>query len=394
MEMSTTNKEVIYMNYKELLYNKDKSLTFYPELAVILNKFDEIESKRISEETGTLKKPDKTGLNKAIFLNQLNYWIELNEKAGINFKDGHYWMYSSYSKMIERDFPYWSVDTIKRAVTSLERYGIVVSGNYNSLKIDKKKWYRIDYKRLQEVIDIVKQNDELAEFDENAVCADDGAKCTDDECNVSRAIEENRNNKDYSKDNINQDFILPNKEKKTLSVDKGVNTSSPSVNITTIPPRTREQKEERRKQIQNSCSLNYKDEHLPVILSNEFESLYGDKEDIFKDHDICLTMALICNFFKKFKQFRGERHPIVFEKDVDQFLHMVQSTDSDMAKDEMIEEDEELDYYLDMMDEFFGTDIGQNNKLECDYHIWLFFTEKTQNILYNRVKQKREEQEE
>lgn len=199
---------------------------------------------------------------------------------------------------------------------------------------------------------------------------------------------------DESITDINQDFILPNKEKKTLSVDKGVNTSSPSANITTIPPRTREQKEERRKQIQNSCSLNYKDEHLPVILSNEFESLYGDKEDIFKDHDICLTMALICNFFKKFKQFRGERHPIVFEKDVDQFLHMVQSTDLDMAKDEMIEEDEELDFYLDMMDEFFDTDIGQNNKLECDYHIWLFFTEKTQNILYNRVKQKRWEQEE
>lgn len=86
------------MNYKELLYNKDKVLTFYPELAVILNKFDEIESKRISEETGELKKPDKTGLNKAIFLNQLNYWIELNEQSGINFEDGYYWSYSSYPK--------------------------------------------------------------------------------------------------------------------------------------------------------------------------------------------------------------------------------------------------------------------------------------------------------
>ena len=83
------------MNYKELLYNKDKVLTFYPELAVILNKFDEIESKRISEETGELKKPDKTGLNKAIFLNQLNYWIELNEQSGINFEDGYYWSNSS-----------------------------------------------------------------------------------------------------------------------------------------------------------------------------------------------------------------------------------------------------------------------------------------------------------
>ena len=48
-------------------------------------------------------------------------------------------------------------------------------------------------------------------------------------------------------------------------------------------------------------------------------------------------------------------------------------------------------YYLDMMDEYFGSDIGKNNNMDCDYHIWLFFTEKTQNILYNRVKQKREE---
>lgn len=195
-------------------------------------------------------------------------------------------------------------------------------------------------------------------------------------------------------ENINQDFILPNKEKKTLSVDKGVNTSSPSANITTIPPRTREQKEERRKQIKNNRSVNYKDEELPQILFDGFNSLYGNKEDITEDHDICLTMALVCNFFERFKQCRGEKHPMVYANDLDQFLHMVQNTDLDMAKDEMIEEDEELDYYLDMMDEFFDTDIGQNNKLECDYHIWLFFTEKTQNILYNRVKQKREEQEE
>ena len=385
------------MNYKELLYNKDKVLTFYPELAVILNKFDEIESKRISEETGELKKPDKTGLNKAIFLNQLNYWIELNEQSGINFEDGYYWSYSSYPKMIERDFPYWSVDTLKRAVTSLEKYGIVISANYNSMKMDKKKWYRIDYKRLQEVIDIVKHHDELANSDVNAICTDVDAKCTDDEGNVSRAIKENRYNKDYSsKENTDKDCTLSSTEEKTLpSSGKGVKTSAPNniknININNIPPRTKEQKQERYAHVKNNRSVDYKDEELPTILYNGFNSLYGDKEDILEDHDICLTMALVSNFFEKFKQYRGERHPMVYANDLDQFLSMIRNADLDMVKDGIVEEDEEPQYYLDMMDEYFGSDIGKNNNMDCDYHIWLFFTEKTQNILYNRVKQKREE---
>lgn len=385
------------MNYKELLYNKDKVLTFYPELAVILNKFDEIESKRISEETGELKKPDKTGLNKAIFLNQLNYWIELNEQSGINFEDGYYWSYSSYPKMIERDFPYWSVDTLKRAVTSLEKYGIVISANYNSMKMDKKKWYRIDYKRLQEVIDIVKHHDELANSDVNAICIDVDAKCTDDEGNVSRAIKENRYNKDYSsKENTDKDCTLSSTEEKTLpSSGKGVKTSAPNniniLGINNIPPRTKEQKQERYAHAKKNRSVDYKDEELPTILYNGFNSLYGDKEDILEDHDICLTMALIKQFFEKFKQYRGERHPMVYANDLDQFLSMIRNADLDMVKDGIVEEDEEPQYYLDMMDEYFGSDIGKNNNMDCDYHIWLFFTEKTQNILYNRVKQKREE---
>ena len=102
-------------------------------------------------------------------------------------------------------------------------------------------------------------------------------------------------------------------------------------------------------------------------------------------------MALVSNFFEKFKQYRGERHPIVYANDLDQFLGMIRNTDLDMVKDGIVEEGEEPGYYLDMMDEYFNSSIGQNNGVGCDYHIWLFFTERTQNILYNRVKQKREE---
>lgn len=201
---------------------------------------------------------------------------------------------------------------------------------------------------------------------------------------------------DKSITDTDKDCTLSSTEEKTLpSSGKGVKTSAPNnninININNIPPRTKEQKQERYAHVKNNRSVDYKDEELPTILYNGFNSLYGDKEDILKDHDICLTMALVKQFFEKFKQYRGERHPMVYANDLDQFLSMIRNADLDMVKDGIVEEDEEPQYYLDMMDEYFGSDIGKNNNMDCDYHIWLFFTEKTQNILYNRVKQKREE---
>jgi hypothetical protein len=199
---------------------------------------------------------------------------------------------------------------------------------------------------------------------------------------------------DKSITDTDKDCTLSSTEKKTLPLSgKGVKTSAlnNNININNIPPRTKEQKQERYAHAKNNRSVDYKDEELPTILYNGFNSLYGDKEDILEDHDICLTMALVSNFFEKFKQYRGEQHPMVYANDLDQFLSMIRNSDLDMVKDGIVEEDEEPGYYLDMMDEYFGSDIGKNNNIDCDYHIWLFFTEKTQNILYNRVKQKREE---
>lgn len=201
---------------------------------------------------------------------------------------------------------------------------------------------------------------------------------------------------DKSITDTDKDCTLSSTEEKTLpSSGKGVKTSAPNniniLNINNIPPRTKEQKQERYAHVKNNRSVDYKDEELPTILYNGFNSLYGDKEDILEDHDICLTMALVSNFFEKFKQYRGERHPMVYANDLDQFLSMIRNADLDMVKDGIVEEDEEPQYYLDMMDEYFSSNIGKNNNMDCDYHIWLFFTEKTQNILYNRVKRKWEE---
>ncbi len=211
------------MNYKELLFNKDKTLTFYPELAVILNRYDEIECERHLKEKGKPKKPSQNGLNKAIIINQINYWNEINEKAKRNFKDGYYWTYHTYDGWAKEDFPFWSGDTVKRAILPLEEIGIVVSANYNQFKVDKTKWYRIDYKRLQEVIDSVCNNYKSKEQvapKESADCGTDRASCTDEQVNEHRTIPEitpettNRDYKDNSLSGERASESEPPKQKK------------------------------------------------------------------------------------------------------------------------------------------------------------------------------------
>jgi len=94
------------------------------------------------------------GLNEAIILQQVHYWLVNNEKAGRNFEDGYYWTYGSYASWKEQ-FPFWSEKTIKNTILKLEKLGLLISGNFNKMALDKTKWYRIDYQKLDEII---KQN--------------------------------------------------------------------------------------------------------------------------------------------------------------------------------------------------------------------------------------------
>lgn len=89
----------------------------------------------------------KVGLNESIILQQIHYWNKINRKANNNFEDGFYWTFNSYPQWQEQ-FPFWSLNTIIRAISKLEKSKLVVSGNYNKLKQDNTKWYRIDYEIL------------------------------------------------------------------------------------------------------------------------------------------------------------------------------------------------------------------------------------------------------
>lgn len=201
---------------------------------------------------------------------------------------------------------------------------------------------------------------------------------------------------DKSITDTDKDFILSNKEKKTLSKnDKGSKTSATNnniLNINNIPSRTTEQKEVYRKQKQKNRSEKYRDEDVPQILYNKFNSLYGEQGNILEDHDICLTMAVITYYFEQYREHMGEQHVMISAKYANQFMGVIIGDDSPLLKAD-VEEKDELRFYQDMIDEFFKSELGQRNGKSFDRHIWLFFTEENQRILCERVKQKWDSQE-
>ena len=90
----------------------------------------------------------KIGLNQALFIQQLHYWLADSKHT----YDGYQWVYNTYEDW-HRQFPFWSTSTIRRIIGKLEREGLIVSGNYNRLKMDKTKWYRINYEYLESLMD-------------------------------------------------------------------------------------------------------------------------------------------------------------------------------------------------------------------------------------------------
>ena len=63
----------------------------------------------------------QVGLNAAILLQQLHF----RSLISTNVRDGHKWVYKTYEEWKNEEFPFWSVDTIKRAIRVLPRIGVV-----------------------------------------------------------------------------------------------------------------------------------------------------------------------------------------------------------------------------------------------------------------------------
>ena len=97
------------------------------------------------------------GLNEAIVVQQIHYWLEINRKAKINFHDGRTWTYNSYEQWQSENFDFWSLATLKRIFKKLFDEKILLKGNYNIHRYDRTLWVSIDYDKLDEKLNAYEQ---------------------------------------------------------------------------------------------------------------------------------------------------------------------------------------------------------------------------------------------
>lgn len=88
------------------------------------------------------------GLDEAIALQQLHYWLNNPKSEGRVDESGVKWVYNTYAEWKEKDFPFWSEDKIQRVFLDLEKIGLVISAQLDAKKRDMRKFYRIDYGAL------------------------------------------------------------------------------------------------------------------------------------------------------------------------------------------------------------------------------------------------------
>lgn len=82
----------------------------------------------------------KYGVNEAIFIECLRFWLVKNRANGKHFYDGRTWTYNSRRALAEM-FPFWTEKQVRTITEKLKRAGVLVSGNYNTNPYDRTAWY-------------------------------------------------------------------------------------------------------------------------------------------------------------------------------------------------------------------------------------------------------------
>lgn len=89
----------------------------------------------------------KYGVNSAIILQNLYFWIEKNKANETNYRDGKYWTYNSNKAFIKL-FPYMTAKQIRSALDTLKAEGLVLTANFND-KCDRTLWYALTEKGIK-----------------------------------------------------------------------------------------------------------------------------------------------------------------------------------------------------------------------------------------------------
>lgn len=83
------------------------------------------------------------GLDVAVFIQNIYYWVRKNEANQEHFYDGRYWAHSSYRGLEKWFEPLWSMQQIKRIVSKCRDQGLLLVGDYNPDGFTHTNWYSV-----------------------------------------------------------------------------------------------------------------------------------------------------------------------------------------------------------------------------------------------------------
>lgn len=129
------------------------------------------------------------GVNAAIILNHLYFWVKQSQANNKNYYEGAYWTYNSV-RAFEELFPYMSSRQISTTLKKLETEGLIKSGNFNKSAYDRTLWYSITEKGFYILKQSIMQK-----------CKMDSAKMSNGLCENVKPIPDI--NTDRNTDNIN-----------------------------------------------------------------------------------------------------------------------------------------------------------------------------------------------
>ena len=92
----------------------------------------------------------KLGVNEAIIIRNIQFWIDKNKANNKHYYDGRYWTYNSISAFC-KIFPFWTRDQIRYILKKLTEKEILISGNFNKNPYDKTLWYSLNDEKLAEL---------------------------------------------------------------------------------------------------------------------------------------------------------------------------------------------------------------------------------------------------
>ena len=87
----------------------------------------------------------EVGVEKAVLLDNIMFWIKHNEANQSNYYDNRHWTYNS-ARAFSILFPFWSAKKIYNMLGWLVDNDYLIEGNYNKVAYDRTKWYAIGEK--------------------------------------------------------------------------------------------------------------------------------------------------------------------------------------------------------------------------------------------------------